>query len=391
MRLLFIISCLALCACKQAGTRTNNTKLVVLDRLETESLPYGKLVIDTKLLPDTVTAAFPKSVRPEQWMLIKLSAREQVLALFAQQGSKPVMIFDANRNGVLTDDTIYPRKNNMPIPIRLVHPGKGDSIRMLEKFIPMLEGSGKGYSKEHTFSVYQPYRYGQGTLGSTQYRFAYYNLSTDPDDPYLPQVRTLLVSPDNKPFPSIHDAPVMYKPGDLIYLDTVVYRFEKATVHGDSLYFSYVETLREPMDVDVGTRALPITGSGLKSDSSVSPSLTGKYTLIDFWGTWCGPCKQLTPDIKRLFNKYNRVKLQIIGVAYDDERQPVIDYAAEQEMDWLQLFDQRKSTVPGVTQQYKIIAFPTFIIVDPKGEIVLREKGIDGFKKAAAYLKRLEE
>lgn len=114
-----------------------------------------------------------------------------------------------------------------------------------------------------------------------------------------------------------------------------------------------------------------------------------KPLLLDFWGTWCGPCIELTPSIKKLYEKYNG-QMQFISIAADNDSTKVLDYIQKNKMDWIQIY-QSQYGMPGerqVLDRFQIGAYPTFIIIDKSGKVVFREIGTKGFKLLEEFINK---
>ncbi|MCX2678781.1 TlpA disulfide reductase family protein [Galbibacter sp. EGI 63066] len=104
-----------------------------------------------------------------------------------------------------------------------------------------------------------------------------------------------------------------------------------------------------------------------------------KFLLIDFWGTWCGPCKKMTPEIVAFNEKY-KDKVTMASFAFQQDAQPVIEYAAKNNMDWFNgiikgVPKSSSKTHPKILKDLRIIAFPTFILLDENLKIIYRGAG----------------
>ena len=94
----------------------------------------------------------------------------------------------------------------------------------------------------------------------------------------------------------------------------------------------------------------------------------GKYIFIDFWATWCDPCRKETPSMKSLFNKYKDNKnIIIISLSIDKDKDEWKKVVKNENMNWLQL-----NTLPDskFLEEYQIEGIPTFVLIDKEGKII---------------------
>jgi thiol-disulfide isomerase/thioredoxin len=93
-------------------------------------------------------------------------------------------------------------------------------------------------------------------------------------------------------------------------------------------------------------------------------SLKGKVVIVDFWATWCGPCKESFPKLQELYTKYNSSGLEIVGLSEDDENQGIAEFGqAHGSVKFPIGWDNAKSTAG----QYKPPTMPTSFIIDKNG------------------------
>lgn len=110
-------------------------------------------------------------------------------------------------------------------------------------------------------------------------------------------------------------------------------------------------------------------------------ALKGKYVLIDFWGSWCKPCRASHPHLKELYAKYKDKGFEIIGVAQEmaktpeEQRRLWTGAIAQDGLGWLQVLNNENKEGFDAVTEYTITAFPTKILLDREGNIVGRYVG----------------
>ena len=110
----------------------------------------------------------------------------------------------------------------------------------------------------------------------------------------------------------------------------------------------------------------------------------GHYVLVDFWASWCGPCRQEMPLVKSLYEKYHPKGFEIVGVSFDTNKEDWTKAVEQMGMTWPQLSDL-KAWKSEAAQLYDIRAIPATLLIGPDGKIVA--SGLRG----AQLQKKLEE
>jgi len=116
-------------------------------------------------------------------------------------------------------------------------------------------------------------------------------------------------------------------------------------------------------------------------------SLKGKYVLVDFWASWCGPCRQENPNLVSAFQRYKNKNFTVLGVSLDKAKKPWMDAIKMDNLTWPQVSDL-KGWQNAVAQQFQIYSIPQNFLVDPSGKLIaknLRGAALD--QKLASLLK----
>ena len=98
-------------------------------------------------------------------------------------------------------------------------------------------------------------------------------------------------------------------------------------------------------------------------------SLRGKYVLIDFWGTWCGPCVAEMPKVKEYQEKYIN-KLTVLGINKGDTREKIEKFVTPKDYNWKQLLAGEGNE--DLVLKFNVTSFPTKFIIDPNGKILYK-------------------
>jgi len=110
----------------------------------------------------------------------------------------------------------------------------------------------------------------------------------------------------------------------------------------------------------------------LEKQNISNASLRGKVILLDFWGTWCPPCRESVPILRNLNKKYSGKAFQLVGVSSDEDEDVWRTYIEAQHMNWSEYIDLSGD----VQLAFKIESFPTYIVLDKDGVVRYRQSGL---------------
>ena len=108
-------------------------------------------------------------------------------------------------------------------------------------------------------------------------------------------------------------------------------------------------------------------------DAGSSSSNSEKVTLLDFWATWCGPCRHALPGLKQIRSVYGSDQLEIISVSEDDDEGVWHAFVTQNQMTWTQRLDANHQMM----RQYGANALPTYVLIGKDGAVVDRYVGDD--------------
>ena len=130
-----------------------------------------------------------------------------------------------------------------------------------------------------------------------------------------------------------------------------------------------------PVGLGIGQRFPGFTETDLKGAPLSVAASKGKVVLIDFWATWCGPCRAEMPNVIAAYQKYRPWGFDVIGISLDEDRSAVVNYTAATGMTWPQFFDGQ-GWDNKLAKQYGVHSIPMSYLLDRNGVII--GKGLRG-------------
>lgn len=144
-----------------------------------------------------------------------------------------------------------------------------------------------------------------------------------------------------------------------------------------------VETLKK---VAIGKPAIDFNMNDADGNPVALSSLYGKYLLVDFWASWCGPCRKENPNVVAIYNDYKDKGFDVYGVSFDDNKEKWLKAVEDDQLSWSHVSDL-KGWGNAAGKLYAINSIPSNILLDPDGKIIGKNlRGEDLRNKIAELL-----
>lgn len=130
----------------------------------------------------------------------------------------------------------------------------------------------------------------------------------------------------------------------------------------------------------VGERFADFALPNVKGTQVKLSDFEGKYILVDFWASWCSPCRGQNPKLQRLYEKNKSNNFEILGVSIDNDKDPWIKAVEKDKLTWINVLSEGGRTSE-VSQLYGINGIPDNILINPDGIIVKRNIKVDALEE----------
>jgi thiol-disulfide isomerase/thioredoxin len=177
---------------------------------------------------------------------------------------------------------------------------------------------------------------------------------------------------------------IQKNPGSYI-TPLAIYRYHQVTADNDQLEAMYnklpaatqkasigaylANLIKENKKNPIGKPLANFSQADTAGNNISLSSFKGKYVLIDFWASWCGPCRQENPNIVATYNKYKNKNFTVLGVSLDKAKEPWLAAINADGLTWTHVSDL-KGWNNAVSQQFEIFSIPQSFLLDPQGNVV---------------------
>jgi len=164
-----------------------------------------------------------------------------------------------------------------------------------------------------------------------------------------------------------------------------------AALEGDAKKGTFAEVIEKTLQTSgvgkIGTLLPEFTQNDVNGKPLNLSSLRGKYVLVDFWASWCGPCRAENPNVVKTYNAYKNKKFTVLGVSLDQDKARWLEAIKKDGLAWAHVSDL-KYWNNEVAVKFGIQSIPASFLIDPQGVIIGRDlRGDDLVKALKAVIK----
>ena len=105
-------------------------------------------------------------------------------------------------------------------------------------------------------------------------------------------------------------------------------------------------------------------------------SLAGKWLFIDFWASWCEPCRKQIPDLKKVYDNYKNKKFEVVSLSIDKNKKDWIKAINKENLNWINL-NEDKGFYGLIVKRYNVYGIPSNFLINPQGKIVAKNISVE--------------
>jgi thiol-disulfide isomerase/thioredoxin len=323
--------------------------------------------------------------------LSKWEKVNELLVYLQLQKGKWKIIFDVNQSGTFTDDPVYYKdssffanRNGLAIPYKIVFwYQKPYAKQMMFRIMPDAQLPRK--YPEALFNSWggtKKLTQGRMVVGLDSFLVKLY--ISDKHLLYSKYSSNYSVSNANEnDFALFNTSYPIYSYKDSLYIGNEILMLDTVSIMGDTLVFRKVGENDAMKGVQRGAILKSVSGTNFSNriyEDIYFKRSDAKYTLLHFWGSWCGPCIANLPKLKTLVAA-NAEKIEIISFPYEQQQDTLKTKKLIQqyELNWKQIIQLRDHPFqkPEVVKQLRIAHFPTYMLIDGSGKILVRTSKLE--------------
>jgi len=159
----------------------------------------------------------------------------------------------------------------------------------------------------------------------------------------------------------------------------------KSTITAIILLFTLLTANAQRELANITDPRLKVELPDAKGQKVSLPSLKGKVVLLDFWASWCGPCRSANKKLVKLYAKYKKLGFEIYSVSVDDEKADWLKAVKKDGITWLQVNESASLDAESV-RRWNVNQLPTTFLINKKGDVVAIDLEGGELDKAVAKL-----